>query len=69
MDKERDGRSGWVGGIGPVALWAGVGMIFGAAFGVPAVGLVLGAAVAVVGRSRSGARRPPPSDTGADRED
>jgi hypothetical protein len=64
MGKERGGRGGWAGNIGPVALGAGVGMIFGAAFGVPAVGLVLGAAVAVVGPE---GRRP--ADTGTERED
>lgn len=47
MDDRRNERDGGARGIGPVALGAGIGLIFGAAFGVPAVGMVLGAAAAL----------------------
>lgn len=44
------------------AIGAGIGMIFGAAFGAPAPGLVIGAALGLVGAFDSG-NRPPGSTT------
>lgn len=45
-----------------IALGAGIGMIFGAAFGAPGPGLVVGAALGLAGAFASRGRDPDPDE-------